>query len=85
MRRTQAALWTVDKDVSRVTGQHVDAGEGGSVLGPSPVGSRWSVRMGRRTGLARSSVHRLVTDLVELGWVHRVGNRYELGMALFEL
>ena len=41
--------------------------------------------LGRRTGLARSSVHRLVTDLVELGWVHRVGNRYELGMALFEL
>lgn len=41
--------------------------------------------LGRRTGLARSSVHRLVTDLVALDWVHRVGNQYELGMALFEL
>src|SRR5690348_1529407 len=41
--------------------------------------------LGRRTGLARSTVHRLVTDLVEHGWVRRVGNRYELGMALFEL
>ncbi|MGY1805819.1 IclR family transcriptional regulator [Blastococcus sp. SYSU D00669] len=41
--------------------------------------------LGRRTGLARSTVHRLVTDLAEVGWVRRVDNRYELGMALFEL
>jgi DNA-binding IclR family transcriptional regulator len=41
--------------------------------------------LGRRTGLARSTVHRLAGDLAALGWVRRVGNRYELGMALFEL
>lgn len=38
-----------------------------------------------RTGLSRSTVHRLVTDLIELGWVERRGNRYQLGMTLFEL
>jgi DNA-binding IclR family transcriptional regulator len=54
----------------------------GAFTGDSPLGL---AELGRRTGLARSSVHRLVTDLVALDWVHRVGNRYELGMALFEL
>lgn len=38
-----------------------------------------------RTGLARSTVHRLLTDVTALGWVARVGSRYELGTALFEL
>jgi DNA-binding IclR family transcriptional regulator len=41
--------------------------------------------LGKRTGLSRSTVHRLVTDLTELGWVERTGNRYQLGMSLFEL
>jgi DNA-binding IclR family transcriptional regulator len=54
----------------------------GAFTGGVPLGLS---ELGRRTGLARSSVHRLVTDLVELEWVHRVGNQYELGMALFEL
>lgn len=38
-----------------------------------------------RTGLARSSAHRLLTEAEQLGWVTRVGRRFELGMALFEL
>lgn len=41
--------------------------------------------LGARTGLARSTVHRLITDVAVLGWVTRVGQRYELGTALFEL
>ena len=54
----------------------------GAFAGDVPLGLG---ELGRRTGLARSSVHRLVTDLAGLGWVNRVGDRYELGMALFEL
>lgn len=41
--------------------------------------------LGQRTGLTRSTVHRLVTDLMALGWVERRGTRYQLGMTLFEL
>jgi DNA-binding IclR family transcriptional regulator len=41
--------------------------------------------LGERTGLPRSTLHRLVVEVAELGWVHRIGNRYELGMTLFEL
>jgi DNA-binding IclR family transcriptional regulator len=56
------------------------------LLGAFTAGSPLSLaELGRRTGLARSTVHRLVTDLADHGWVRRVGNRYELGMALFEL
>lgn len=54
----------------------------GSFTGGTPLGL---AELGARTGLARSTVHRLVSDLVDLGWVQRVGNRYELGVALFEL
>jgi len=38
-----------------------------------------------RTGLARSTTHRLLVDLVGLGWVQRAGTNYELGLTLFEL
>ncbi|GHP19102.1 IclR family transcriptional regulator [Rhodococcus sp. NKCM2511] len=38
-----------------------------------------------RTGLPRSTTHRLLVDLTELGWLSRRGNTFELGMALFEL
>lgn len=38
-----------------------------------------------QTGLARSTVHRLLADVTALGWVARVGSRYELGTALLEL
>lgn len=41
--------------------------------------------LGQRTGLARSTVHRLLSELAELGWVERVGSRYQLGKSLFEL
>jgi DNA-binding IclR family transcriptional regulator len=41
--------------------------------------------LAERTGLAKSTVHRLLTQVHQLGWVTRVGQRYELGMALFEL
>jgi DNA-binding IclR family transcriptional regulator len=54
----------------------------GAFTGGTPISL---AELGRRTGLARSTVHRLVTDLTEQGWVRRVGNQYELGMALFEL
>lgn len=38
-----------------------------------------------RTGLARSTVHRLLVEVIALGWVTRVGSRYELGTPLFEM
>lgn len=38
-----------------------------------------------RTGLPRSTTHRLLADLVALGWLARNGNKFELGMPLFEL
>jgi DNA-binding IclR family transcriptional regulator len=48
-------------------------------------GSMSLSELGRRTGLSRSTVHRLMVDLVDLGWVERKGNHYQLGMSLFEL
>lgn len=38
-----------------------------------------------RTGLPRSTTHRLLVDLAELGWIMRIGKTFELGMSLFEL
>ncbi|PYE11843.1 IclR family transcriptional regulator [Williamsia limnetica] len=38
-----------------------------------------------RTGLPRSTTHRLLVELSALGWITRTGNRFELGMTLFEL
>ena len=38
-----------------------------------------------RTGLPRSTTHRLLVDLAEIGWLARRDNAFELGMALFEL
>lgn len=38
-----------------------------------------------RTGLPRSTTHRLLVDLADLGWLSRNGSTFELGMALFEL
>lgn len=56
----------------------LDAFPGGSALTLAEVATR--------TGLPRSTTHRLLVDLAELGWVSRVGtNKFELGMALFEL
>ena len=39
----------------------------------------------RRTGLPRSSAHRLLDRLVQLRWLRRSGRDYELGMRLVEL
>lgn len=38
----------------------------------------------RRTGIPRSSVHRLLERLTVLGWLHREGIEYELGPKLME-
>ncbi|QFU92520.1 IclR family transcriptional regulator [Amycolatopsis sp. YIM 10] len=39
----------------------------------------------RRVRLPRSSVHRILQRLVELGWVERQENLYSLGIKMFEL
>jgi DNA-binding IclR family transcriptional regulator len=39
----------------------------------------------RRTGLPRSSAHRMLEKLVQLRWLRRSGRDYELGMRLVEL
>lgn len=39
----------------------------------------------RRTGLPRSSAHRMLERLVQLRWLRRNGHDYELGMRLVEL
>lgn len=39
----------------------------------------------RRTGLPRSSAHRMLERLVALRWLRREGREYELGMRLVEL
>jgi DNA-binding IclR family transcriptional regulator len=39
----------------------------------------------RRTGLPRSSAHRMLERLVQLRWLRRHGRDYELGMKLVEL
>ncbi|MBY4212541.1 IclR family transcriptional regulator [Rhodococcus fascians] len=38
-----------------------------------------------RTGLPRSTTHRILVDLVEVGWLVRANSKFELGMTLFEL
>lgn len=37
------------------------------------------------TGLPRTTVHRFLEHLVEMRWLSRVGNRYELGIRLLEM
>ena len=39
----------------------------------------------RRTGLPRSSAHRMLERLVQMRWLRRNGRDYELGMRLIEL
>ncbi len=39
----------------------------------------------RRTGVPRSSAHRMLERLVQLRWVRRDGLHYQLGLRLFEL
>lgn len=42
-------------------------------------------QVARRTGLPRSSVHRILEQLVRLRWLRRNGRNYELGLRLMEL
>ncbi|MFB7860319.1 IclR family transcriptional regulator [Rhodococcus qingshengii] len=39
----------------------------------------------RRTGLPRSSVHRMLEQLVSKRWLSRIGHEYELGLGIVEL
>lgn len=54
----------------------------GALSGAEPLTSS---RISRRTGLPRSSVHRLLQRLVELGVVTRDGYAYQIGFKLYEL
>jgi DNA-binding IclR family transcriptional regulator len=38
-----------------------------------------------RTGLPRSSTHRILEHLVKIRWLHREGNSYRLGLGVLEL
>ncbi|QRY61874.1 helix-turn-helix domain-containing protein [Gordonia sp. PDNC005] len=38
----------------------------------------------RRTGIPRSSVHRILDQLAGLGWIARAGNEYRLGSRMFD-
>lgn len=38
-----------------------------------------------RSGLPRSSVHRILQQLVDARWLHRVDNEYTLGLRMFEI
>jgi DNA-binding IclR family transcriptional regulator len=42
-------------------------------------------QIARRTGLPRSSTHRMLDQLVRLQWLRRTGHEYELGTKLIEL
>ncbi|UGT63099.1 IclR family transcriptional regulator [Nocardia asteroides] len=55
----------------------LDAFPGGTALSLAEVAAR--------TGLPRSTTHRVLTGLVELGWLARTGGGFELGLGLFEL
>lgn len=41
--------------------------------------------LSRRTGFPRSSAHRMLLQLVRIGWIRRHGHAYELGMKMLEL
>lgn len=51
----------------------------------SEVGVVGVSELSRRTGLAKTTTHRLATELVELDLVERAGDGYRLGAKLFEL
>lgn len=54
-----------------------DAGETGEGLGVTEIA--------RRANLPKSTVSRIAADLVEEGYLDRIGNRLYLGLRLFEL
>jgi len=57
-----------------------------AVLESFPAGSALTLaQVCTRTGLARSTVHRLLVDLTALGWIARSGSTFELGIGVFQL
>ncbi|MBY6681504.1 IclR family transcriptional regulator [Rhodococcus sp. BP-316] len=56
------------------------------VLDSFPGGAALTLaEVATRTGLPRSTAHRLLVDLTNLGWLTRRDNTFELGLTLFEL
>ncbi|QII03797.1 IclR family transcriptional regulator (plasmid) [Rhodococcoides fascians A21d2] len=56
------------------------------ILASFPGGTALSLaEVVARTGLPRSTAHRIMVDLVDMGWLARRGGKFELGMTLFEL
>ena len=56
------------------------------ILGVFPGGTALSLaEVTTRTALPRSTTHRLLVELADVGWLARSGTKFELGMALFEL
>ncbi|MEM9134806.1 MAG: IclR family transcriptional regulator [Actinomycetota bacterium] len=51
----------------------------------APLGVAGVSQLSRETGLAKGTVFRLATELVELGLLERAGDGYRLGPKLFEL
>lgn len=54
-------------------------------LGDAPGGMASLAVVARRVELPKPTVHRLLATLVSIGVVERAGQRYQLGMHLFEL
>lgn len=71
------AASTLDTSVGKALAI-LDAFRGdGALLGVSQIAAR--------TGLPRSTTHRLLSVLVERGYIERADSRYRLGRAIFEL
>lgn len=72
-----AAASTLDTSVGKALAI-LDAFRGdGALLGVSQIAAR--------TGLPRSTTHRLLSVLVDRGYIERADSRYRLGRAIFEL
>ncbi|MGF0313460.1 IclR family transcriptional regulator [Rhodococcus sp. IEGM1428] len=54
----------------------------GAFVGQRPL---TLAQIARRSNLPRSSTHRILQRMVELGWIERHGFEYTLGMVMFEL
>lgn len=56
------------------------------ILAAFPAGTALTLAdVATRTGLPRSTAHRLLVSLTALGWISRNDNMFDLGMGLFEL
>ncbi|MBP0079541.1 hypothetical protein B0F69_19160 [Rhodococcus hoagii] len=85
-KQTGTALEVVLTVISRDDSPHAVVDRVISVLSAfSGSEALTSSRIAHRTGLPRSSVHRLLQRLVELGVIRRDGFDYRVGLKLFEL